>query len=374
MVPPKSVQESSTRGKSSASSNPVSVSSAISESAQQTEQLLTIIQTLSEKVSALETQRAEDRRVRTESMSESTELANLQRRINQLEASISSTPTGSNGSSGVSLAASLEKVKVALPDKFDGNCSNYETFKASLDNFFALKASVYSHDEVKVRTVGTLLTRQALQWYSTLVKNESVLIQDFNGFMVEFKRLFSDPNSKMKAQMMIKKLKQGNGSVLSYYTRFRAIAINTGFDQEAQISAFRNGLSDDIKDILATSLEEPNDLEALVSIAIKIDTRLYDRKMEKEARTRLPAISAVSVGPVQASELNPVQLKNGKLTKFERERRIKLKLCLYCGEAGHNLKDCPKKTNNSNTHGPDRSFIARSPVAAIAGNPSGSQQ
>ena len=309
-------------------------------------------------------------------MSENSELANLQSRINQLEASISTTPTGSYGSS---LTSSLEKVKVALPDKFDGNCLNYETFKASLDNFFALKASVYSHDEVKVRTIGTLLTKQALQWYSTLVKSESALIKDFNGFMVEFKRLFSDPNSKMKAQMMIKKLKQGNGTVLSYYTRFRAISINTGFDQEAQISAFRNGLSDDIKDILATSLEEPQDLETLVSISIKIDTRLYDRKMEKEARIRLPTLSAVSNNAksmptaVQESELNAVQLANGKLTKMERERRMKLKLCLYCGESGHNLKECPKKTKSSNTQGSNKSF-ARSPVAAIAGNPTGSQQ
>ncbi len=176
--------------------------------------------------------------------------------------------------------------------------------------------------------------------------------------------------------MMIKKLKQGNGSVLSYYTRFRAISINTGFDQEAQISAFRNGLSDDIKDILATSLEEPKDLETLVSISIKIDTRLYDRKMEKEARIRLPTLSAVSSDvptAVQGSELNAVQLANGKLTKMERERRMKLKLCLYCGESGHNLKECPKKTKSSNTQGSNKSF-ARSPVAAIAGNPSGSQQ
>ena len=34
--------------------------------------------------------------------------------------------------------------------------------------------------------------------------------------------------------------------------------------------------------------------------------------------------------------------KNGKLTREEREHRMKEGLCLYCGEKGHITHDCPK--------------------------------
>jgi hypothetical protein len=324
--------------------------------------LTNLIQTLSDKVTSLELQRATFEPNDQSRSQTDPNVAHLQSRLNQLENAINASPTNTSNS-GVSLNA--EKVKVALPDKFDGNCLNYDTFKASLDNFFALKASVYAADEIKVRTIGTLLSKQALQWYSTLVKSDSALLRDFNSFMAEFKRLFSDPNSKMKSQMLIKKLKQGAGSVLSYYTRFRAIAINTGFDSEAQIAAFRTGLSDDIKDILATSLEEPGDIESLVTMAIKIDTRLFDRRMEKEIKPKLPGVSSV----VEDRPSINLALINGKISKVERERRIKSNLCLYCGLPGHSVKECPnKKTKSVNGK-----KVPPSSVAAIAGDPSGSQ-
>jgi hypothetical protein len=56
-----------------------------------------------------------------------------------------------------------------------------------------------------------------------------------------------------------------------------------------------------------------------------------------------------------------------KISKEERQRRIKENLCLYCGQPGHTNQDCPaKKTKGS--HGP------KSVAAAIAGDSSGSQQ
>ena len=333
---PKSVQESSaTRGRVPVGSTSASGAYAPSpEPADQIQQLKDLVNTLSEKISVLETQRLEDRM---------------------------SSPVGS----GQSLSGSMERIKVALPDKFDGNCLNFDTFKSALDNYFSLKSTVYSTDEIKVRTIGTLLSKQALQWFGTLVKTNSPLLKDFLAFMDEFKRLFSDPNSKMKSQMLLKKLKQGNGSVLSYYTKFRAISINTGFDVEAQIDAFRSGLSDEIKDVLASSLYEFNDLETLVSLVIKIDTRLFDRKMEKEFKTKTNHLASAS----GKDNLASIQLINGKISHDERQRRMKFKLCLYCGQAGHNLKGCPKKQNGPT----DKKSVSPS-AAAIASDPPGSQQ
>jgi hypothetical protein len=335
-------------------------------SAQQIADLSSLVERLTARLSELENRPVQ-------STSSAPDLSNLATRITQLESSMQASPVGSVPSS---LSGTHEKIKVALPDKFDGNCLNYETFKAALDNFFALKASVYTQDEIKVRTIGTLLSKQALQWYSTLVKGQSPLLKDYNAFMNEFQRLFSDPNAKMKSQLLLKKLKQGSSSVLSYFTRFRALAINTGFDQEAQMDSFRTGLSDEIKDVLATSLEEIPDLEKLVSMAIKIDTRLFDRKMEKESKVRPPHAAAVTKSTpdvpaatptaASASSAPKTTQQSGKITQEERQRRLKLDLCLYCGNPGHKLEQCLKRKASKRPSGAS--------AAAVAGDPQGSQQ
>ena len=173
-------------------------------------------------------------------------LTQLENRLSLIEGNYSQLSENSPNQSNQ--AQRQPDIKVALPDKFDGNYQNYETFIAALDNYFALKASVYTTDEIKVRTTGTFLSKQALQWWSTLIKEDSNLLKNFEGFMAELKRLFSDPNSKMKAQLLIKKLKQGNASVMFYSTKFRTIAVDTKFNKEALMAAFRSGLADPIKD------------------------------------------------------------------------------------------------------------------------------
>jgi hypothetical protein len=135
------------------------------------------------------------------------------------------------------------------------------------------------------------------------------------------------------------------------------------------MDAFRTGLADDIKDVLASSLDDIPDLETLVAKSIKIDTRLFDRRMEKDSRSRSNQISAITHESSSVSNhasygdnLNAIQLVNGKVSKSERQRRLKLNLCFYCGGSGHVLKECSKKT------------AGKPSAAVIAGNPAGSQQ
>ena len=307
-------------------------------------------------------------------------------RIEHLSEAASSPAVTAPQSAG-DLQASLSvdpKLKVGLPDKFDGNPAHYEVFIAALDNFFTLKSCLYSNEEIKVRTVGTLLSHHALQWFGTLVKGRSNLLKDYGAFMDELKRLFSDPNAKTKAQILLKKLKQGGGSVIMYSTRFRTIVIDTGYNEEAKMAAFRLGLSDQIKDILATNLSDPETLEDLISLAIKIDTRIFDRKMETLAPgggTRGSAAVLASHSNANASSGTTSEgimalSQNGKtaskskkrISNQERQRRIQNNLCLYCGEAGHTHSGCPKKgrIHTADAHPPA--------VASIAGDPPGSQQ
>jgi hypothetical protein len=82
--------------------------------------------------------------------------------------------------------------------------------------------------------------------------------------------------------------------VISYSTRFRAIATDTGYNEEAKMSAFKSGLSDQIRDIMATLLIDPDNLEDLIS-------RLFDRKMESSESPR-PAAAVSSTTKAQRTD------------------------------------------------------------------------
>ena len=81
-------------------------------------------------------------------------LANLNARLEYLE--------------GRSRPDSAPLPKVALPDKFDGNISKCRRFISALENIFALQPARYPSDEIKTRFVGTLLTGDALSWFSDI--------------------------------------------------------------------------------------------------------------------------------------------------------------------------------------------------------------
>ena len=100
--------------------------------------------------------------------------------------------------------------------------------------------------------------------------------------------------------------------------------------------------------------------------------------MEKEYKQRAPHVlaeinstpdvrtSASNAANVNSFSATKTTMKNGKITNEERQRRMKLQLCLYCGDPGHKLNECPKKKGSKKPSPPS--------AAAVAGDPSGSQQ
>ena len=115
--------------------------------------------------------------------------------------------------------------------------------------------------------------------------------------------------------------------------------------------AFTRGLNEQIRDELA-SRDKPADLSSLVSLAIRIDGRLRQRRQRAGRSQQPPASRALTSpfttaatpatsSPVAAPEEEPMQLGRARLTPAERQRRMAAGLCVYCGKAGHFLASCP---------------------------------
>jgi Retrotransposon gag protein len=198
-------------------------------------------------------------------------LLNLNARLQSLEARNVAAPVVSSGLSP----------KVSLPEKFGGSISRFRDFIISIENIFALQPARYATDQIKTRFTGTLLCNEALSWFRDVVQNKVYLLDDYSQFILDFTALFDDPNAKRHACTSLKRLRQGRGSVLAYSAKFRRLASETGYNEDALLDIFRFGLSEDIKDILSTSLNEPSGLDDFIKFGVRIDQRLYDRKLER---------------------------------------------------------------------------------------------
>ena len=67
-------------------------------------------------------------------------------------------------------------------------------------------------------------------------------------------------------------LRQGNRRVSDYAIEFRTLATDSGWNDSSLFDAFLHGLAEPMKDQL-TPLKLPFEIDALISLATKIDNR-----------------------------------------------------------------------------------------------------
>jgi len=262
-------------------------------------------------------------------------LMNLNQRLMQLESVGSVVPSNVN-------------LNIALPERYNGSIGRCRDFLLAVDNLFAIQPHRYSGDEIKTRFIGTLLTQEALAWFRDVLERRTDLLGDYSLFVSEFRAFFEDPNTRRHAADALGRLKQGKGSCLAYATKFRRLGHDTGFNNDALVDFFRKGLNEDIKDRLANALEEPTELEEYISLCVKIDQRLYDRRVEKAGTVKF-GFTPPRFAPRPPSGPSPMELDSmqterfKKLTPEERKRRFEQGLCLYCGDKSHKLASCPAR-------------------------------
>ncbi|KIN98988.1 hypothetical protein M404DRAFT_98345, partial [Pisolithus tinctorius Marx 270] len=87
----------------------------------------------------------------------------------------------------------------------------------------------------------------------------------------------------------------------------------------------------------------------------KLQSSNSDNKSKSSSSASTPKSNAKGRGKqkdlpksnVPKSNIAHLLGKDGKLTSTECQHRMKNNLCLFCGEAGHSTKDCPKSTSHT---------------------------
>ena len=192
--------------------------------------------------------------------------------------------------------------------------------------------------------IGTLLTGQALSWFAPLFEKRSPVLNNFETFLEAFAEAFGEHDKARWATTKIRSLRQGTRSASVYASDFRQLASDINWDEEALMSQFYWDLRDDVKDLLL-SLPDPRTINEAISQAVRCDNRLFQRRQDQRSRYQTSA-SASSLN--LHSEAEDMQINVARvraLTPEEKKRRIAKGLCLYCGESGHKVGNCPKKQN-----------------------------
>lgn len=311
-------------------------------------------------------------------------------------AAIGSQNASSSPSSG-------SKLKIAAPDKFDGTRSKLEGFLLQVDLNFRMNPSGFTSDEQKIAFIASYLSGQALQWVTPLFFKVDPVTTSYTSFREAFKKRFADPDEERKAERKLETMTQGKRSAAAYAAEFQLEASKTTWDDAAKKSRFRAGLRDDVLDLLVTiPSTQLVTFQDFVDQAIACDDRLFERRQDRSRRLRdatPPASSRPISSPIKPSApgkassttssafsntgfTGPAPMELGatrqiQVTEAERQRRRENNLCLYCGQPGHIIRQCPTRPKNSaNLPTPDQarqqrvSFTSAGPDTSSS-NPNG---
>jgi hypothetical protein len=257
---------------------------------------------------------------------------------------------------------------------------------------FEGQPSKFKDLRAKMIYVGTRLDGPAFAWFQPMMEkwplgtsaiqtSVPTALKSWDDFKKAITDVFGDPNLSATAERELRNLHQLK-SVAEYAAQFEAKRQYLAWNDLAFRDQFYLGLKEEVKDQIAP-IGKPADLSGLKDLAIRLDTRLYERRLEQRGpsssknqskttasapprsypappavvpppgNSSTPALAAAPrPGPtLSADGTIPMELDaNGvyRLPAKEKQRRRQLGLCDYCAANNHLWRDCPIRPPSSN--------------------------
>ena len=253
------------------------------------------------------------------------------------------------------------KLMGASPEPFDGKPGKAESFWTTLANYYFLNADLFPNEGKKVSSALTYfrLDSPAGEWARD--RQKAALAQtppDFGtwaDFEAAFKKHFIPAHSKLEATNNMYTSRMNSRHFDEWYQEWSTYASRSGANEETKMFAFRKALPPALHQKILGVSPQPTTLDDLVDRAREFDRvwRLYNNPAftgGSGSSQRGPRNRAM-ITEDDGTHVNAVTpQKFEKLSKEEKDRRFKNKLCLYCGKPGHMARDCRlKRTNPANS-------------------------
>jgi len=280
----------------------------------------------------------------------------------QADAAESAVPTPDRSPTSATLARVIER-----PPTYDGkDRAACATFLNQIRQYFRTNPTLFSTDDEKIDFTVSYLRGKAFRFVEPhLEKRDADIFGDFSVFCEKLIANLGDPDLERTSEKALRNLAQ-TGSVAAYSTEFFRLAGFVKWNDEALQSQFRSGLKSEIKRALIYSTPTVSSTKALSEAAIRLDNGLFeiDQENRKPSRSDIrsdnrrsavsPTTSATSTptsarstAPPTADSMDVDAARTSRrfqpLTPEQREHRMKHRLCLYCGEPGHLVGNCPTR-------------------------------
>ena len=280
----------------------------------------------------------------------------------------------------------IPDVPIRNPEFFHGQRKQLGEFLSQVTMVIETQSSKFASDKTKVLYLCSHLRGSAYSWAQSYIEtlrtpNEHPCLSNFDEFVKMLRAAFGDPDPRATARRDLFRLHQGSSSAADYAAAFQRAAVRTKWNTEALKDIFDEGLNDELRRELSTR-DLPDNFIDYVPKVIALDNQMREFRLQRSqggkkfapnfdrpsfhrsnfsnsfkyhhSRPRSPPPERKPVRFGSSSDSShPTPMEIGAISKQsfspltpeERKRRLDLKLCLYCGQPGHQAGACPVKQN-----------------------------
>ncbi|CCO34374.1 Retrotransposon-derived protein PEG10 AltName: Full=Embryonal carcinoma differentiation-regulated protein [Rhizoctonia solani AG-1 IB] len=240
-------------------------------------------------------------------------------------------------------------IKVKAPKPFKGGSgTEAKQWMARMSGWLRLSVTQFETEEDIITYLLVNMEGAASAWALPHLANigtNKATIRTVEDFDRAFERAFFDPDEQRAAEQKITTLVQ-TSTTAAYATKFRTLLMSLDWNDAALRAQFYKGLHWHVKQQLAQKEDQPQDLEALIAAAIRIDNVCQELEISRpprENRTKptAPATTTRSANTgTPRIDSNRLKADPNYVSEVERQRRSDEKLCIKCGKAGHRFAEC----------------------------------
>lgn len=278
-------------------------------------------------------------------------------RLSQLVAQLQKGNASNSGNTG--------GAKMKKPEPYDGTKDTLRGFLTQLRAYMRHYEGEFIYDHQKVMFAANQLTGSAISWFEPILrdylendepkkreKETRRIFEDYDNFEEAIKAAFGDPDEERTAERQLTLLKQ-KGPASEYAAKFRQLSSKLDWPDEPLMTQFYAGLKEEVKDELAKQ-DRPDEFADFVKMAVRIDNRLYERRLEKRSRgawTTTKSYTSNTKKKVQyqgkprstawGSHSGPMEIDTTKRQPKKGTERKDIK-CYNCQEKGHYANECKK--------------------------------
>src|SRR5271155_4701898 len=187
-----------------------------------------------------------------------------------------------------------QEPKIPDPPMFSGERKELLSFLTKCQIKFDGQPSRFPDERSKILYTGSRLEGPAFSWFQPLIAPDSTgsvkptppELASFKAFSDALTVIYGDPNLEATAVREIRRLHQ-TGSAAEYAARFESKKQYLKWNDEAFRDQFYLNLKDDVKDEIAP-VGKPKTYLDLKNLAIRLDARLYERRLERSGSTTRP--------------------------------------------------------------------------------------